>query len=197
LGLREQLGVESGRIVFLLFGEISERKGVFELLHACRLLSQRTAGRIAVLLVGSINQVIYSRLMIEIDDVSKNSSVQIIMEDNFVQEAEIWDYFDACDIALAIYQRHVGMSGILLRSAAAGKPVLSSNYGLLGQQVRSNFLGMTIDSSKPEEIARGMSKIVTSNQVPGFDTDSARYFASKNTPEAFGRTLYDAISADG
>ena len=191
--IREALEIDPNRIVFLLFGVISERKGVFQLLEACGNIHVGDAERISLLMVGPVNSALSERLKISIEGLRRQSSMQIILIDQFVPDNEIYPYFEASDVVLTLYQRHVGMSAVIVRSAAAEKPVLSSAYGLLGEIVRTEGLGMTVDSERPEMIAAAMEEIARHKQVPGFDPDAARRFAAKNSAEAFGRTLIETM----
>lgn len=195
--LRGRLGIDSDRIVFLLFGVISERKGVFELLAACGKLEARDAARMTLLMVGPVVPDLIPALETLAESLRDTSPLRIILIDRFVPDHEIPPYFEAGDVVITPYRRHVGMSAVIVRSAAAGKPVLASDYGLLGEVVRREGLGMTIDSSRPEEIARAMADIARQEHVPGFDPEAARRFAARNSAEAFGRTLFETILNGG
>jgi glycosyltransferase involved in cell wall biosynthesis len=85
------------------------------------------------------------------------------------------------------------MSAIIVRSAAAGKPVLSSDFGLMGQLVRTWRLGRTIDSTNPAAIAQALTQIAEDGGAVPFDAESAARFAELNTAESFGATLFDPL----
>ncbi|MCA1994989.1 MAG: glycosyltransferase, partial [Coleofasciculus sp. S288] len=131
---REDLGIEPGRQVFLLFGALTERKGVYQLLEAIFALPTELCQKLCLLLVGESS--IKDSLETQIGRVCQAKPVQIIPRYEFISDREMQAYFQLTDVVLAPYQRHVGMSGILLLAAAAEKPVLSSDYGLMGELVR-------------------------------------------------------------
>jgi glycosyltransferase involved in cell wall biosynthesis len=94
---------------------------------------------------------------------------------------------------LAPYQRHVGMSGILLLAAAAGKPVLSSDYGLMGELVRRYGLGITVDSTVPSEIAKGLMRCLTEPATVLVDLDRMESFAEQHSAERYAKTIFEQL----
>jgi glycosyltransferase involved in cell wall biosynthesis len=162
--LKIRLGIDNSRKVFLLFGSLEIRKGIYELLEAINLLSSDTSKYLCFVLAGSIVSSEKLKIKSLVQEISDNSPVQIITCDEFIPESEVHVYFQIADVILAPYQRHVGMSGILLLAAAAKKTILSSDYGLLGQLVRQYQLGITVDSTSPQAIADGIVKL--SNDMP-------------------------------
>jgi glycosyltransferase involved in cell wall biosynthesis len=97
------------------------------------------------------------------------------------------------DVILAPYQRHVGMSGILLLAAAAQKPVLSSNYGLMGEIVRRYELGLTVDSTEPKEIAKGLTRFLVEDSDKLCDRAKMKSFAEQNSAEEFARVIFEHL----
>ena len=103
-------------------------------------------------------------------------------------------YFQIADVVLAPYQRHVGMSGILLLAAAANKPVLCSNYGLMGEMVRRYHLGLTVDSSQPQEIAKGLIKFLEiSNPLELCDPLPMQNWVKQNSASEFSRIIFEQV----
>lgn len=187
--LRQKLAIEPARKVLLLFGVIDRRKGIYQVLDAVQQLSISQQKQITLLLVGQLMQSEQAGIRAEIDRLTQKLAMQIIVHDQFVPEAEIQLYFELADVALALYQRHVGSSGILLRAAAAGKPVLASDYGLMGELVRRHQLGWTIDSTAPRIIANQLSRLVRQPAEVMFDQVEAAQFAAQNSASAFTHVL--------
>ena len=191
--LRDELGIEAGRRVFLLFGVLSERKGIYELLDCLNLLATSELARLSLLLVGQVTVTDEARLQAKIHSISRAMPIQIIMRNQFIAEEDVALYFELADVILAPYQRHVGMSGILVLAAAASKPVLASNYGLMGEMVRRRSLGITVDSTKPNEIAKGVSAFLEGEPTEMFDSQSAAQFARENSAERFARVVWENL----
>lgn len=193
--LGSRLGIDPKRRVFLLFGGLNERKGICQLLEATTLLSQDLGRQLTILLIGPMPVTPENRLKIDnyITQITHSQQIQIIAEERFIPDCEIQSYFQLADVVLAPYQRHVGMSAILVRAAAAQKPVLASDYGLMGEITRRHQLGLTVDSTLPQEIARGLTKFLLNSPAEFGDRYQMQRFAEQNTAEKFAATIFQNL----
>jgi len=191
--LRENLGIQPGRTVFLMFGVPQKRKGIYQLLEAIALFPSELCQKFCLLVVGpkSSDTLVQTRMA----ELSESLPIQIISHDKFVPDREIQPYFQVSDVILAPYQRHIGMSAILVRAAAAQKPVLSSNYGLMGEMVKRYELGITVDSSVPAEIAKGLSQFLVKSPTDFCDFHNLKSFAEQNSAEKFANTILQYLPA--
>lgn len=200
--LRQELGIGKDKKIFLLFGKITSRKGIYKLLDAINILDEEVCQKICFLLVGSIVQKDKILVQNQIQKISQSLPIEIITYDKFILEEQVHLYFQLSDVILAPYQKHVGMSGILLLAAAAKKPVLASNYGLMGQLVRENKLGIAVDSTSHEAIAKGITYFIHSQNTEGHvcDLKLINEFVEQNSVDNFSQTLfkniYKGINAD-
>lgn len=194
-GLRRKIELNTDKKIFLLFGRLTNRKGIYQLLEAIRLLPYKLCKNLCLLLVGSIASTDKILIQSQIKVISQSLPVQIITYDKFVAEEEIPIYFQLADVILAPYQKHVGMSGILLLAAAAKKPVLASNYGLMGQLVRQNKLGIAVDSTSPQAIANGIIYFINNEQpkTAYLDLKMLDEFVKENSVGNFSDTLFQNI----
>ncbi|MBD2777374.1 glycosyltransferase [Iningainema tapete] len=190
--LKEKLGIDDSRKVFLFFGSIFERKGINQLLDAVALLSPDVSQKLCLLLVGEIDPGIEPKIRARINHITQSLPVQIITHNQFIPEREIQTYFQVADVILAPYQKHIGMSGILVRAAAAQKPVLSSDYGLMGEIARRYQLGITLDSTIPAEIAQGLTQLLLESTEIG-DRTKMKSFAQQNSAENFASVIFQHI----
>jgi glycosyltransferase involved in cell wall biosynthesis len=154
--LKEQLEIQPDRKIFLLFGRLDKRKGIYQTLEAIRLLPLAFSQQVCLLLVGNVLESDMIPVQAQIADIKRFSQAQVILWQQYVPENEVSLYFQLADIVLVPYQQHVGMSGILLRSAAADKPVIATDYGLIGELVRCYRLGCAVRAEHPHEIAQAM-----------------------------------------
>jgi glycosyltransferase involved in cell wall biosynthesis len=191
--LRAKLGIEAHRQVFLLFGALDERKGIYQLLDAIKLLSSESCSRFCLLLVGKTSRQEQERIQPQITEIRAAHPVQLIECYEFISEQEVSTYFQLADVILAPYQRHVGMSGILLLAAAAAKPVLSSDYGLMGELVRKYHLGLAIDSSQPTEIATAISHYLQETTATSGNPLLMQKFAAENSIERYASTVFQHL----
>jgi glycosyltransferase involved in cell wall biosynthesis len=190
---KKNLGIEENRKVFLLFGLLSERKGIFQVLEAAKLLTTDVAQRCCLLLIGEIPTIIKSDILDIIDDLRRKSSIQIIINDDYQSEEIIPLYFSASDIILAPYQQHVGMSGILLWAAAAKRFILASNYGLLGELVYRYKLGIQVDSTNPEEIVKSIIQLINCEHIILGDYSKMSELISQNSSSQFAEIVFKSI----
>jgi glycosyltransferase involved in cell wall biosynthesis len=191
--VRRDLGAEPGRALLLLFGELSRRKGTFQLIEALSLLSAQDAARLAVVIAGPIpkgDKPMIDRLATAL---RAASAVQLLIVDRFIADHEIQDLFAAADFVIAPYQQHIGMSAVLVRAAMAGKPIIGPDYGLLGQLIRRKRLGITVQCSRAEAIARAIGVSLSQPPQRLFDAASAKVFAESNRAGRFSSTIFGRL----
>jgi glycosyltransferase involved in cell wall biosynthesis len=193
LRLQEKLGIENNRTICLLFGALTDRKGIHETLDSLLELPNSIHQQLCIVLAGQANSKKQQHLIAKIVEITASCPIQIVSNFEFIIESEVPVYFKAADIVLAPYQRHIGMSGILLQAAVAGKPVLSSNFGLMGEIVRKYHLGLGIDSSKSSEIAMALTKFLDRSYVKQFDAEKMKNFANENSADKFSSIIFNKI----
>lgn len=193
--LRSQLEIEQGRKVFLLLGTLDRRKGIVQLLQACQTLSNQELSEVSLVLVGPIHATQDAEVAALVTQLTTETPIQIVVVNQFVEDRHIQKYIRIADAVLATYQRHIGMSAILVRAATAGLPVLASNYGLMGALVRERKLGVDVDSTDPAAIADGMRTFLDSDPDTLFDQEEAYRFGDENTAARTGQTLWGRLLA--
>lgn len=183
------------RNVFVLFGELTERKGVLPLLDALAMLSADIAERTAVIIAGRVDPDIrpaVHRAMDRLD--STNPRVRLHLEDRRLSERELVALVDRSDVVLAPYQRFVGSSGILIWAARMQRPVICQDYGLLGHLVRLYALGLTTDATNPTALSEAISEAVRSGPATLADPAWMAGFIGPRTPERFASTILGRVS---
>jgi glycosyltransferase involved in cell wall biosynthesis len=173
------------RRTLLLFGVLDERKGVTQVCEALRLLPAADQQRLTLALTGPLDD----SLRPTVDRLQSETSVHVLVDDRFVPDAEIQQMIERSDLVLLTYQGHIGSSNVLVRAAAAGVPVLSTDYGLVGAQVRRRSLGASIDAGSPAAIAKALERWLARPDSIPFDADSARTFHAENTARAYADTI--------
>jgi glycosyltransferase involved in cell wall biosynthesis len=177
----------------LLFGGVDGRKGIYQLLDAIQLLPMEVCKHFCLLLVGQPHPTDHVNIHQQITTLCENRQLQAIEHYDFIPEADVPTYFQLADVILATYQRHVGMSGILLLAAAAGKPVLSSDYGLMGELTRRYQLGLAVDSNQPTEIAKALTMLLSASPQAIANPDQMKLFAEQNSIELYARTIFQHL----
>jgi glycosyltransferase involved in cell wall biosynthesis len=175
-----------GRVGFLLFGYLTERKGPLAVLDALFLLPHEVAARVAVLFAGRVDPALRERL-----DQRQRALAQhhpdlwFRIDDRRLDQAELASLVRQSDVVLAPYQRFVGSSGVLLWAAISGRPVLAQEFGLVGRLTRDHRLGVSVDSSDPSHLAREIARMVECGPSTFIDGPAAASFAAAQTPQLF------------
>ena len=188
--LRQRLNLTDGRRVLLLFGAMSGRKGVYEVLDAMTRLSPNVAGETALLAVGRPVPAEKERIERALAEAAPRTRAQLIAVPDFVPAADIPAYYALADVVLATYQRHVGSSGILMHAAAFGCTTLSSDYGLMGRLVGDHHLGVAVDTRDPAAIAAAVERLHR-GEAPAGDLARMHAFAAQHTPDHFTQGIFD------
>ena len=191
--LHNHLQIDPNRSVGLLFGAIDERKGIYEILEALSSLSEDSLKKLCFLIVGKLGNTDKQVVLTRIKQLESSRPLQIILKDTFISEEEVPRYFQLSDFVLAAYKQHVGMSGILVRAAAAGKPIICSDYGLMGEITRQFKLGLLVDSKSPQEIAKAIEMYLAYPLEKLCDREKMHTFARANSTEKFAKTIFSTI----
>lgn len=178
---RRRLGLpEDGRAVGCA-GMIDARKGVDLLIGAFAAAGLGATDRL--LLIGPHAP--------EIKDQLRSPSIEpmvragrIVSVDRFVKPAELALALVAMDVVCTPYPEHIGSASIVIRAAAAGRPVLGSDFGWVGRTVPQFALGSTCAVRDEAAFARALRGAV---EHAGAWTPSAaaRRFVAFHSPGNF------------
>jgi len=187
--LRSDLKIEQGRKVCMLLGILDPRKGPLQLLDAAQQLPEALQKKLCLLLVGSLHAEIENGVIQKVQRLRQDTPIQIVLKNEYVSDTVVQRYYELADVALTTYQRHMGMSSALIRAALAGIPVLSSDYGLMGELVEREKLGITVDTENPESFTDGLAAVISQSGRELFDISHASAFALSHSPAALADTL--------
>lgn len=191
--LKNELNIEPARKVCMLLGVLDTRKGPLQLLDAVTRLTPQVQSKLCLLLVGSLTESIATDVIEKVEQLNQNSPAQIILQNQYISDSVVQRYYDLADVALTTYQRHMGMSSALIRAALAKIPVLSSDFGLMGELVREQNLGITVNTEDPVDFSRGLTAVVNKPADELFDVDRALEFSASHSPDALAETLKELI----
>lgn len=189
--LRNHLHIEPGRQIMLVFGQLDERKGLFILIEALKRLPPDQQVRWCLLLAGPVDESLIPALTTSLDTLTADTAVQLVRQHSFVTERDIQSYFTLSDLIVTLYQRHIGMSAVLVRAAAAGKPVLSSDYGLMGQLVKTRQLGQAVNAESPAAVADALATFGQKSWP--VELSAMANFAEQNQASQYARTIFDTL----
>ncbi len=182
--IRDELGVRENDTLLLLFGVLSSRKGVRQVLDAMRLLPADVRCNTVLSLVGPVHPSVKT----DIEEARSALGGSLKIRDEFVSESDVQSFFAAADIVLAPYPRHVGMSAIVIRAAAAGTPLISSAFGLMGALVKHHRLGLCVDAREPAAIAEAILDLINAPSRYASPTEMQK-LATAHHPKLFARAI--------
>jgi len=185
--------IDSGRQIVLTYGSLAERKGIFSVLEALPHVPDTLQRRLAVVFAGRVHEPDSAAFRGAIARAERTSHVQIVVDDRFLPEPELAAWIDAAALLLVAYRHHIGSSNVLIRAAAAGKPVVGSDYGLVGEQIRRHRLGLAVNANDPASLAAALTDML---ETPGrhFDPAEASRFSEANTATAFAETILNRLT---
>ena len=193
--LRQELKIEPNRFVFCLIGILDHRKGPIQLLESIKHIPEEVASKICILLAGYTPDGFKNLLENAVAGAQGISKVQIVLRNEYIAPAKVQTYYALSDVLLTTYQFHIGSSSALLRSASQRKPLLSSDYGLLGHLVRTLELGVTVDTTQPKEIANGIVRMASSNPQMYLNISNADRLSHENSQEKLAMDLKQLLQA--
>lgn len=178
----------SGIKTISLVGSLARRKGVVEFLEAVSLLPDELTRDLQIVLAGPIADDLLAPVQDWVD-VLNAKGISIEITDRILNDSEVESIIAQSHLVVLPYQRHIGMSNPLVRSAKYAKPVLGPEFGLLGALIDRHGLGMTVDTANPQAIMRGLATFLDPGIGFPFEPEAARTFAGDNTATAFADTI--------
>jgi glycosyltransferase involved in cell wall biosynthesis len=142
---------EDGRYI-VLAGGIDRRKGADLLLHA--FLRARLSSDDRLLLAGTLATEIKAMLTGEFEPLI--AARRIVLLDRYLPQEQLLLAIVAADLVCVPYPDHIGSASILIRAAAAQRPVLSSDFGWAGHVTSRFDLGWTCNVRQSGELAHSL-----------------------------------------
>ncbi len=181
---RRQLKLPEGRL-FVLPGGINQRKGVAELLLAWEELSKRSPEDHRLLLAGSQDDSARRLLADRYDPAWVGQ--RIVQMDWVLSAEEFAACFVAADVVVAAYPKHVGSASMVIRSAAAERPVVGADTFWSGRTIPMFDLGRTCDPRNVQQFAATLeSSMADSLQFQ--QSQKGKRFVQYHSPENFAAT---------
>jgi glycosyltransferase involved in cell wall biosynthesis len=187
---KARLGITAERSI-LVYGAISERKGISELLDACVRLDDPPL----IIIAGQQDERVRSLLA----PFKERLAGRILILDQFITAETEVDLFSACDAVWLGYKEHYGMSGVLVQAYRFGKTAISTSAGLIGWFARHDELGPLLDdlcgptivaaikqlqarwnAGADQDFSRDRTKLLAQNTVQNFKHSIGLAAAFKN-----------------
>ena len=139
-------------LYFGMVGPVSRRKRLDLLLAAFRITNQQLPNS-RLLIAGTLDDQAHLLLKQNRDLILKD---RLIVLDRYFETSQIELLFPALDVVVVPYEGHLGSSGIVLRAAAARRPVVASNINWLKRTINYFGLGETCSIQDAHEFSENM-----------------------------------------
>ena len=186
---RPRPGGGDGRIRFLYFGSISNRKGFDVLAEALCRLPPEDARNVELVIRGKPQhpeQYRETLRRLEALDTGLNLDVHA----GHLSEEDLRRCFQEADVVLLPYRRPEYSSGVLAIAAREMRPVLGPAKGLLGRLIRTYRLGACVEM-EAGPLSRALSESI--QRPPCLDPLRAEIFTRRNRPERYACAILHAV----
>jgi glycosyltransferase involved in cell wall biosynthesis len=180
---REALGLPLDGRLISCSGILSRRKGADRLVRAFAAASLKSDDRL--FLMGRMDDAVAAAVR---DAQALITQGRLIIRNETVSDADLHAGLCAADLVCLPYPRHVGSSGIAVRTAAVGRPLLSSDYGWLGMVTSRFDLGTMCDCTADEPLARALPAALEQSSTFRLGPAASR-FVQFHTTSNFARCV--------
>jgi glycosyltransferase involved in cell wall biosynthesis len=179
---RERLNLPKNKIIILHAGTSRREKGLKDLCRAFERLSPAQTQRLLLYRIGQVDPADQPWLQALIKK-KLACSVQ-----RYVSEDELLAAYAACDWVALPYRDQAEPSGILVHAAAHQRPVLVSDFGLIGEWTRQFGLGLTFRHKNVSDLSLKLAGLTQTDEgtFPGLSD-----FAQLHTTASFQSTIID------
>lgn len=180
---RRALGIQSGSRVFLHTGTSRPEKGLKDACEAIQSLDHEVRGNVCLLRAGVVDPLDTTSLR-ELEAIGG-----ALIMDQYVSEDELALCYVAADWVLLPYRDQKETSGVLVHAAANRRPVIASDYGLIGSHVRAYGLGRLFTHRDQNALRSLLAEIIAEPIAATCDVSGMDDFSNLNSPDAFRNTL--------
>lgn len=152
--VRQKLGISQESKVVLVYGSLTLRKGIRELLEA--LITEEAPSNLVVLLAGRPSPDV-ENLLKRLEFLAMAQKNRIVTRFKFHDDEEESEVFSASDVVwIAYVNGSFGSSGVLHQSVGFGLPVIASAAGLIGTLVERFQIGITLDPTQTTSVTSAL-----------------------------------------
>jgi len=189
---RDSLGLPPGAFVILLYGSLSRRKGVEQLLRAVQALDHP---EVVALVAGKPDRAIAELFSLPWCR-ALQASGQLVIRAGFQDDVSEAKVFAAADLVwLGYVGGAYGSSGVLYQAGSAGLPVISMADGLVGWTVRKHSLGISLATSDIPGVVDAIQRLRDDELMMREFGENSRRLAKRHTGAVFAETICNALEA--
>ncbi|MBL38596.1 MAG: hypothetical protein CMP07_09315 [Xanthomonadales bacterium] len=189
---RESLGIAQDALVILVYGGISERKGIELLIQAVADID--VSRKIVILLAGECGEDAHGIL-------GRESSRALVargglrVRDFFHDRQQEGEVFSAADFVWVAYSpRFLKRSAVMSQAAQAGLPCIATAGGLIARIVTAHGLGPVLSGHDKQELIELLYKLASDAELLGYWSENARAYGQACSGEVFGAAVCDRLA---
>jgi glycosyltransferase involved in cell wall biosynthesis len=182
-----QLNLRPEDFHLLCYGHIDGRKGIVELLRAA---IDQVPSNLKLLIAGKCQPA----MLQEIQQFSQtHTHPQVVLLNQFVDSSMEQKLFSAADAVWVGYKDHFGSSGLLGQAAAASKPVIACEVGLIGYLTKRHQLGVAVDVGNPGAVRQAIQNLMFDVELRSRCAQAGHAFSSQRTVTHFANAILDRL----
>ncbi len=181
---------QDGRKTVLIFGHLTRRKGVLDVLDAIATLSRQAVEGLCFVFAGELSTDVKDEFLRKVKSIPEY--VAIVVLDEYIDENRLCQLVRRSSIILAPYHNCCQSSGVLGFSAQANKPILVPKSGFLYRVVRRFSLGFAYSGkNRVESLARAIENLeyYLAQEKGPFDLIKRNRYLSDKNWVAFAGTI--------
>ncbi len=182
-----ELGLQDDGFHLLCYGHIDDRKGITELLSA---VSAHCIPNLTLIIAGKCQP---ATLQVIEKSSADHPSSRVLLLNQFIDSAIEQQLFSAADAVWVGYKNHFGSSGLLGQAAAAGKPVIACEAGLIGYLTNRHHLGMAVNIANPESVRNAITTLMCDAEFRAQCARAGLVFSSERTVAHFSNMILDQL----
>lgn len=180
--------ISQDKVVFIIFGAISWRKNIKNIIQAFGLLNKDMQQEVCLLIIGKIPSSIEQEFNLLIQSfTAANPAIELHIVDEFVSNSQMEYCFSLSHVSLVVYANFYGSSGLLGRAAKYNVISLVPNVGLMAEICTEYDLGYLCDPDSPLDIKDKIA--IAYNDIKNARRIDGRKFYNGHSPQAFLKML--------
>ena len=157
--LKEKYKIPQNRRVLLIYGHLSPRKNIPNIMASLAYLSAEQKSQICIFVCGEAEEGYEQVLKTAIETAEKTQSkVAFVKNFHFFDAQSTHEVIKLSDVVLVPYLHFFSSSNILGLAAKYDKPLISTQLGIMGELVRQYQLGVGVDAANCQDIAAAIGQ---------------------------------------
>ncbi|MGK0489304.1 MAG: glycosyltransferase involved in cell wall biosynthesis [Candidatus Endobugula sp.] len=179
--------------VFIMFGAITPRKGVLEVLKAIKAGGEISPKKTTLRIVGEFSKKFpewSSKVLTEVDWINDHlKSIKVDVIDRFVSFSELYKFLQGSNCVLALYINHSGSSGVIGHACLMELPLIVAPGGVMAEIVQKFRIGEVVDPHDGDSLVHVLREIASGDIE--YHVEGARDYTEMSDYIKFGETLLE------